>query len=201
MTRVKLCGMTRPEDIACINRLQPEYAGFVFWPKSRRFVTMEQAAALKADLDPAITAVGVFVDEDPAVILALQEKGIISMAQLHGSEPEEDIRFLQSHGVPVIRAYQIATPEDVRRAVNSPADYIMFDPGKGDGALFNWQLILPVTRPYFLAGGLTPENVGDAIATLHPWAVDVSSGIESDGKKDPLKMERFVSQVRKEEQV
>ena len=199
MTRIKLCGMTREEDIACINRLQPQYVGFVFWPKSKRYVTRERALELRRLLLEGITPVGVFVDEDPAVIAGLYRDGIIAAAQLHGNESDADILALQADGIPVIRAYKVTCEEDVQRAVASPADYIMFDPGKGDGAVFNWQLIRPVERPYFLAGGLTPENVGQAIATLHPWAVDVSSGIESEGKKDALKMEAFVSQVRKED--
>lgn len=197
MTRIKLCGLRREEDIRTVNELRPDYIGFVFAPKSRRAVSRETAAALKALLDPAIPAVGVFVDEAPETVASLLEDGIIDMAQLHGHEDAAYIaRLRELTGRPLIRAFRIRTREDAEEAEQSPADHILLDAGAGDGKAFDWNLVSGVRRPYFLAGGLTPENAPEAVERLHPFALDVSSGIETDGLKDPVKMRRFVEAVR-----
>lgn len=198
MTAVKLCGLTREEDVLAVNRWKPEYIGFVFWEKSHRFTTPEQALKLKGLLDKNIKAVGVFVDAPVEQIEELFSRGIIDMAQLHGNEDEDYIRRLQQNGIPVIKACRV-TPDGINEeALKSNADFILFDPGKGEGKTFGWECIKEVRRPYFLAGGLTPENVGQAIAYLHPYAVDVSSGIETEKKKDETKMAAFMEAVRKE---
>lgn len=202
MTKIKLCGLTRPEDIAAANALEPDFVGFVFAPKSRRYVTGEQARALRSQLSPAIQAVGVFVDEEPEQVAALLEAGIIDLAQLHGREDEcylERLRALTEK--PIIHAFPIKTPNDLERAQSSSADYILLDSGAGTGTTFDWGLLTSVRRPYFLAGGLGPDNVAQAIRTLHPWGVDVSSGIETGGVKDFHKMAAFAAAVRKEEKV
>ena len=100
---------------------------------------------------------------------------------------------------PIIQAFRIRTESDVQRANASCADWVLLDAGAGQGERFDWQLLSGVTRPYFLAGGLSPDNIADAIAQWHPWAVDVSSGIERDGLKDERKMIRFMEQIRREE--
>lgn len=202
MTEIKLCGLTRPEDIAAANALEPDFVGFVFAPKSRRCVTAEQAKALRNHLLPSIQAVGVFVDEEPERVAALLEAGIIDLAQLHGREDEgylERLRALTEK--PILQVFQIKTAEDLMRAQSSSADYILLDSGAGTGATFDWGLLTSVRRPYFLAGGLGPDNVVQAVRTLHPWGVDVSSGIETRGVKDFHKMAAFVAAVRKEEKV
>lgn len=201
MTRVKLCGLTHPCDIEAANELCPEYIGFVFAPKSKRYVSPEKAAELKRILAPEILAVGVFVNEEPETVAAFLEEGVIDIAQLHGSESEEYIRQLRSlTGRPIIRAFRIDDAEDIRTAVQSSADYILLDSGAGGtGTAFDWSLIRDVTRPYFLAGGLTVGTVAEAIKALHPYAVDVSSGIETDGHKDKRKMKGFVQEVRNTE--
>ncbi len=224
MTKIKLCGLTRPADIEMSNLLKPDYIGFVFASKSRRYVTPEKAAKLKKVLDPAIQAVGVFVDEDPEVMAELLEKGVIDLAQLHGHETEEDIRKLKERtGKPVIRAFRLnnsgrgtsgqqkfhsgtdQTDEDpdrifaekiLREAENSCADHVLLDAGAGDGEAFNWSVLANYDRPFFLDGGLGPENIIEAIQKVHPYAVDVSSGIETEGSKDPAKMEAFVKAAR-----
>lgn len=197
MTRIKLCGLTGDEDIIAANRLRPEYIGFIFWEKSRRYLSAKGAEALKKMLDPAILAVGVFVDEDIAGVQSLLEKGIIDIAQLHGNEDEDYIiKLRQNSGKPVIKAFRVRDGDDVREAVDSPADYILFDSGAGGGRLLDWSLLREVERPYYLAGGLTPDNVVQAVNLLTPYAVDVSSGIETDGIKDEEKMTRFVNAVR-----
>ena len=178
MTRIKLCGLTRPEDIRAANELGPDCVGFVFAPRSRRYVTPQRAAELKQALDPRIRAVGVFVNETAQAVAAFLNGGIIDIAQLHGSEDEEYIQRLRAlTGRPLIRAFRIETERDIARAGRSGADYILLD-----------------------AGGLNPDNVKDALRRLAPYGVDVSSGIETDGIKDKRKMAAFVAAVRKEDE-
>lgn len=202
MTKIKLCGLTRQEDITAANVLEPDFVGFVFAPKSRRYVTAEQAKALRNHLLPSIQAVGVFVDEEPERVAALLEAGIIDLAQLHGREDEGYLERLRAlTGKPIIQAFPIKTPNDLERTQSSSADYILLDSGAGTGTTFDWGLLTSVRRPYFLAGGLGPDNVVQAVRTLHPWGVDVSSGIETGGVKDFHKMAAFAAAVRKEEKV
>lgn len=202
MTKIKLCGLTRPEDITAANVLEPDFVGFVFAPKSRRCVTAEQGKALRNHLLPSIQAAGVFVDEEPERVAALLEEGIIDLAQLHGREDEDYLERLRAlTGKPIVQAFQVKTPKDLERSQSSSADYILLDSGAGTGTTFDWGLLENLRRPYFLAGGLGPDNVVQAIRTLHPWGVDVSSGIETGGVKDFHKMAAFVAAVRKEEKV
>ena len=199
MTGIKMCGLRRMEDIEAVNELLPEYIGFVFFPGSRRYITAAAAGQLREKLNPEIRAVGVFVDEDPRTVAALLEGGIIDMAQLHGHEDEpylDDLRRLT--GRPLIRAFRVRSGEDIRLAQSSSADVILLDAGAGDGRTFDWSLLQGMRRPYFLAGGLDPENVSRAVRVLKPFAVDVSSGIETGGIKDMNKMRAFVRAVRME---
>lgn len=202
MTRIKLCGLTRPEDVAAANALGVDFVGFVFAPKSRRCVTEAQARTLRNQLSPAIQAVGVFVDEAPERVAALLEEGVIDLAQLHGGEDEGYLKRLRAlTGTPILQAFQVKTAEDLARAQASPADHILLDAGAGTGTTFDWNLLKHFQRPYLLAGGLGPDNAARAIRTLHPWGVDVSSGIETGGIKDTDKMAAFVAAVRKEEKL
>ena len=197
MTRIKICGLRRPEDIGAVNGLQPEFIGFVFFPGSKRYVEPEEARDLKAGLAPGIKAVGVFVDEDPETVARLLEEGIIDIAQLHGHEDEAYLAGLRKlTDKPLIQAFRIRTGEDALQAQASSAEAILLDAGAGDGKTFDWNWLAAVTRPYFLAGGLNPENVSRAVEKLHPYAVDVSSGVETDGVKDLFKMRAFVRAVR-----
>ncbi len=197
MTKIKMCGLSRPEDIEKANDLNIEYIGFVFAKKSKRYVTPETAKELKSRLKEGIKAVGVFVDEEPENVAELLKEGIIDIAQLHGNEDEEYIKTLRSlTDAPIIKAFTVKAPEDVKKAEASSADMILLDSGKGSGMTFNWQHIKDIKRPYFLAGGLSPENAAEAVRTLHPYALDVSSGIETDGKKDPEKMKRFKEKAK-----
>lgn len=202
MTKIKLCGLTRPEDITAANALEPDFVGFVFAPKSRRYVTGEQAQTLRTQLSSAIQAVGVFVDEEPEQVAALLEARVIDLAQLHGREDKDYLKRLRTlTEKPIIQAFQIKTPTDLERAQASSADYILLDSGAGTGIPFDWGLLTSVRRPFLLAGGLGPDNVAQAVRILRPWGVDVSSGIETGGVKDFDKMAAFVAAVRKEEKV
>ena len=197
-TRIKMCGIRWAEDIRAVNEILPEYIGFVFFRGSRRYVAPETAAELRKGLAPGIRAVGVFVDEEPEKVAALLEVGVIDMAQLHGHEDAGYLKALRKRtDRPLIRAFRIRGAEDVRQAMLSPADEILLDAGAGDGKTFDWNLLRTAGRPYFLAGGLDPDNVGRAVAELRPYAVDVSSGIETDGAKDPVNMRAFADAVRK----
>ena len=197
MTRIKLCGLSRPCDIEAANALRPEYVGFVFAPKSKRYVSPGNAVELKRMLAPGIRAVGVFVNEQPDHIAALLHQGVIDLAQLHGGEDEAYVAHLRQRSAqPIIRAFRIGTAEGIERAEHSMADYVLLDSGGGSGTPFDWNLIQNIKKPYFLAGGLSPETVSGAVARLHPFAVDVSSGIETDGVKDSGKMAAFVAAVR-----
>ena len=202
MTKIKLCGLSRPCDIETANELKPEYIGFVFASKSKRYITSEKAANLKRLLNPHIKAVGVFVNESPENIASLLNSGTIDMSQLHGNEDETYINQLrQLTGKPIIKAFRIETASDMETANRCSADYVLLDSGAGTGTVFDWKLIQGMKRPYFLAGGLGVENVESAMKSLHPFAVDVSSGIETDGAKDKTKMAAFVAAVRKEDKV
>ncbi len=198
MTKLKLCGLVRICDIEAVNRLNPEYIGFVFAKKSRRYVDPAQARKLRARLDKGISPVGVFVNESPEAIADLVRSGIIDVVQLHGSEDEDFLRKLRELvSCPIIKAFSVKTPQDVRIACESSADLILLDSGGGGtGTVFDWDLLEPIRRPWFLAGGLSPENAADAIRRLAPYGVDVSSGIETDGVKDIQKMNDFVRAVR-----
>lgn len=202
MTKIKLCGLSGFCDIEAANILKPEYIGFVFAKNSRRYVSPEDAWTLKKRLSPEIKAVGVFVREDAEVVAGLLERGVIDMAQLHGGEDETYIRRLRElTGKPLIKAFRVETAGDIAAAEMCSADHVLLDSGEGGtGNAFDWGLLGQMKRRYFLAGGLTPENVQRAVRELHPYGVDVSSGIETDGKKDSDKMAAFVAAVRKEEE-
>ena len=199
MTKIKFCGLTGDCDIDAANELRPEYVGFVFAPKSKRYVTPERAAELKRRLAAGIEAVGVFVNDNLYHVAELLNRGVIDIAQLHGSEDEEYIGHLrQLTGKPIIRAFRIKTAEDIAEAEKCTADHVLLDSGAGTGEVFDWKLIKNMKRPYFLAGGLSPDNVENACEQLTPYAVDVSSGIETDGVKDKAKMAAFAAVVRGE---
>ena len=200
MTKIKLCGLSRPCDIDFVNAVQPDYCGFVIdVPKSRRNVTPEQVRALCARLAPSIKAVGVFVNAPPEEVAALLETHAIAAAQLHGQEDDAYIRSLRRlTDAPIIQAFHAASPADIERANRSIADCILLDHGAGGtGCAFDWSLTDRVTRPYIVAGGLTPENLPRAIERCHPFAVDLSSGVEANGCKDLNKMRAAVAAVRR----
>ena len=273
MSKIKICGLRRPEDIKAVNKYLPEYVGFVFYKKSKRYVTEEEAEKLRKLLDKRIISAGVFVDAEKDEILRLMRKGIISVAQLHGNESEDYIRELKEElkknvsfdvgsyhdgnkihtgsseedmihagriyktEERIIKAYLLKAPDEkeisdpgtaggkdvksiisdmrhrekvehqginnsnrlkeiLNEAKESSADYILFDSGFGSGKAFDWNILKNFEKPYFLAGGLNPENVSEAIEKLEPYAVDVSSGVETDGYKDADRIRAFVENVR-----
>ena len=198
MTLVKFCGISGPSGAEYINLTCPDLMGMVFAPGSKRRIELSEAAKISHDLNEGITAVGVFRDQPMEDILKIAEAPhVIDMIQLHGSESEEYIDDIRTAtGLLVIRAFTVSTKEEATLAAESSADYIMFDTGPGTGRTFDWSVLEDIERPFFLAGGLTPDNVGEAIERVHPYAVDTSSGIETNGHKDPDKMRRFMEAVR-----
>lgn len=198
MTRVKLCGLRSREDAGAANRCRPDFAGFVFAPGKRQ-VDRRTAGIMRDALDPAIVTVGVFVNQAPSWIASLCRDGIIGMVQLHGDETEEEARRVrEASGCSVIRAVRVG---DRLPPLPKQGDYLLFDALShtargGTGHAFSWELLSGVGREYFLAGGLHPGNVREAVSLLRPYCVDVSSGIETEGRKDPQKMAEFVRAVR-----
>ncbi|MBR3044248.1 MAG: phosphoribosylanthranilate isomerase [Oscillospiraceae bacterium] len=200
MTRIKICGLMRTADAEILNAVRPDFAGMILSPGFRRSVSAETAAAIRQALDPAIPAVGVFVNATFQHITECAEAGIIQYVQLHGDEDNIFLRGLRfSCGLPVIQAFRIRSGDDLRRAAESEADYILLDSGTGTGKSFDHALLDGFPRPYLLAGGLTPENVCDVIRQRHPLGVDVSSGVETDGVKDAEKIRAFVKAIRNAE--
>jgi phosphoribosylanthranilate isomerase len=194
--RIKICGLKRPEDIEYANILKPDYAGFVF-AGTKRKISFETAKALKAKLDSDIKAVGVFVNEPVKNVVYMLENGIIDIAQLHGDETEEDILYIKAlTAKPVIKAVRVRERYDVEAWLDSAADYLLFDSGAGSGQVFDWEILTDIDRDFFLAGGLTPENIKTAAENIEPFALDISSGVETDGAKDFQKMKKVVETVR-----
>ncbi|KRM96200.1 N-(5-phosphoribosyl)anthranilate isomerase (PRAI) [Liquorilactobacillus aquaticus DSM 21051] len=191
MTKIKICGLKRNQDIHTVNKLLPEFIGFVFAP-SQREISFEQAKKLHSLLSPLIKTVGVFVEPSNKDVLALYSMGVIQIAQLHGNIAHKQINFLQKNGLKTIHVVKNA-----RSAKNSPAEYVMFDsPNPGSGKTADLDKIPRQQRPFVIAGGLNSSNVTQVIEKFHPDIVDVSSSIETNGKKDPQKIKEFIRSVR-----
>ena len=204
--KVKICGLSRPSDVEAAARAGAAYAGFVFFPKSPRHVSIAQARELAWAAPVGLAKVALVVNADDALLDEINEKVAIDMWQLHGSEsPERVAEIKQRYGLPVMKAVGIATEADVAAidVYGAVADQLLIDakapegadlPG-GRGLAFDWSLVLRKywPCPWMLAGGLTPENVGRAINLTGARQVDVSSGVESaPGVKDPALIEAFV---------
>lgn len=211
MTKVKICGLTRSEDIECANKVKPDFIGMVFYAKSKRAVTLEQAAQLKAQLAPSIKAVGVFVNAEIDFIAKLAQASIIDIIQLHGDEDADYITRLHQElanknvSVPIIKAIRVRSEESLLNLEQYQVDFFLFDtykPGQygGTGERFNLELeSIHIPKPYFIAGGLDASNIAEVIAANpKAFGVDVSGGVENaaTGLKSPQKIEDFVSQVR-----
>ena len=198
--RLKICGLSRPCDIEWVNDAGVDFAGFVF-ARSRRQVSPEQAKQLHSMLKKEIPAVGVFVNETIETIVGLVEDGVIDWVQLHGQEDEAYINELKSKvSCPVIQAFSVRTKEDVLRARESCADYILLDQGSGGtGRVFDWTLIESIGRPFFLAGGLkAPENIKRLCE--RSLGVRRQHGAETGGFKNREKIFACVAAARQKEE-
>ena len=198
MAKIKICGLKRLDDIEIVNKYKPDYIGFVF-ADSKRKVSSDLAFKMKKNLDSSIKSVGVFVDEDIDVIIKLYDEGIIDIAQLHGLENEEYIKKLKqksNYQLEIINAIEMSDEKDLKEYDNSLADYLLLDSGKGSGKTFDWRLIRKdLKKEFFLAGGLNSKNISKAIEEFNPYAVDLSSGVETDGYKDELKIKEVMEEV------
>ncbi len=203
--KIKICGLTRREDILAVNTWKPDYAGFVFAPGKRR-LTGTKAQELRELMLPEIPAVGVFVNSPIEDILSLTGKGIIDLIQLHGDEDRDYLMELKSclaPGFPVIKAIRVRQAEDRKEAENLPADFLLFDTYTkglygGSGNTFDWSMIPDIKKPWFLAGGIDSSNVRQAMKTM-AYCLDLSSSVETDGKKDPQKIKEIIQTVRSEQ--
>ncbi|MBE6468647.1 MAG: phosphoribosylanthranilate isomerase [Coriobacteriaceae bacterium] len=209
MTRVKLCGMFRDEDIPAVVDAAPDLCGFVVEvPSSPRSVSVERLVELCSLMDAIESAeaarsrigrVGVFVNAPIPYVARAAEAAGLDLVQLHGNENRPYIDALRGRlprGVRIIQAFRPRVPADAVRIEESHADLVLLDAGQGSGTAFDWSLAAPVTRPFLLAGGLAPETLAEAIREVSPWGVDMSSGIETDGVKDPEKMKAAVAAAR-----
>ena len=198
MTKVKLCGMMSPEDVKNASALSPAYIGVILSSGFKRSVNPGELPEFRKNLGEGIPLVGVFVDEPLEVIKNIADNGLIDVIQLHGKESDDDVKRIKTETKKqVIKAFKITSKEDINKAEESSADFVLLDAGTGTGESFDWDLITGIKREYILAGGLDPYNVSEAIKLLHPYGVDVSSGIETDGHKDKYKMKEFVKAVIK----
>ena len=196
-TELKICGLSRLEDIIAVNRHGADYAGFVFFEKSKRYVDPYKANELISLLRTDIKPVGVFLDEPLDNVVRIARITGVELIQLHGHESEEYVEYVKrTLDRPVIKAYKASEEGALEKAAQSSADYVMIDSGAGSGKKFDWSILKDFKRDYFLAGGLDPESVGEAIRMLEPFAVDVSSGVETDGIKDEKKIAEFINAVR-----
>ena len=196
MAKIKICGLRTQADIQIVNRYQPDYVGFIInFPKSFRSLSIDEVKELTQKLDKNIQSVGVFVDEDVDVVTSCLKEGVIDIAQLHGNEDENYILKVKEFG-PTIKAFQIKTKEDIEEAIQSKADYILFDQGKGSGKTFDWSLIPRIERKFFLAGGITLDNI-EKTKDIHPYAIDVSSSVETERKKDEEKIQEMIQKGRR----
>jgi phosphoribosylanthranilate isomerase len=202
-TRVKVCGLTRPEDALAAARFGADAVGLIFYPRSPRVVDIERARTVRNALPPFVTVVGVFVDQQAELVERALAEVPLDLVQFHGAEPPE---FCQSFRRPYLKAVRVRPGVDLHQVARrySSARALMldsFEPGKhgGTGKTFDWSLIpADLELPFILAGGLTPENVADAVAAVSPFAVDANGGVEaSPGIKDPVKIEAFIREVNR----
>ena len=199
MSLIKICGLMRREDVEAVNMFKPDYAGFVLAPSGRR-IDFKTALSFRELLSGDIKSVGVFVNEDRDVVAEYIKEGIIDIIQLHGNEPEEEVLwYKENFGCPVIKAVSVKSPLDIMGCRNSLCDYLLLDNGSGGtGKAFDWSHIGGLKRPYFLAGGLNENNIHEALK-LKPFGVDISGGVETDGRKDPEKIRQIIKMIREKE--
>ena len=192
---VKVCGITSEEDALLAVAMGADAVGFNFVPSSPRFLAVSRAADIAKRLPPEILTVGIFRDEAPARVVELTNHAGLRAAQLHGHETDEDTRWVRQRVPVVIKVFPGGDPA-LAHAAGYGADIVMLDSASpGSGKVFDWSLAegAPSGLRILLAGGLTPENVGEAIERVRPWGVDVATGVESEpGVKDPSKVRRFI---------
>jgi len=199
--KIKICGIMRHEDIDIVNGALPDYIGFIFYDRSKRYINPIKAVELKKRLDRRIMAVGVFVNVAVDFIVETVHNNTVDIVQLHGDEDAEYIAKLRAEvkETKIIKAVTVNTAEDLEHITDVGADYYLLDNGKGGtGKAFDWSLFPKELSPkVFLAGGVSLENIDTAIS-LNPYCIDVSSGAKTDGFNDRAKIFELVRRVRNE---
>ncbi len=199
MVKVKICGICHEAEIGIMNELVPDFVGFVFVKKSRHFIAPEHAGYLRSKLRKGIKSVGVFANESLRSVAMCVETAGLNMVQLHGDETAEYIAALREYiRCPIMKVYKVARPIDAERAMYSTADYVMLDGGSaGDGKTFDWSMLGRVRRKFFLSGGLTPDNMEQALLLdPRPYALNASSGLEANRMKDYRKVMKFILGIK-----
>ena len=197
--KIKLCGMFRECDIDYVNEARPDYIGFItMFPKSHRNIDLETALKLKRRLSPEIKSVAVSVNADLEKFAEFAKSGAADLLQCHGSEDAAYIAALRELAdVPIIKAVRVTSADDILKSDALGADFLLLDSGTGSGKAFDHSMIPDgIKTPFFLAGGLTPENIAEAARQVRPYGVDLSSGIETGKLKDKTKILRAVSEIR-----
>lgn len=209
MVKIKICGIRRIEDVYYVNQYLPDYIGFVF-ADTRRKVSLETATMLAKELDPRIKRVGVYVRQEIGLLTESLVSGTVDYLQLHGDEDaayeEALLESLLQQGIDdpqerCIKAFRIRGAEDFKKIGETKCRWLLLDtysqtlPG-GTGEHFNWDLIQGIDREFFLAGGISVDNIERAVGEVKPYAVDVSSSLETDGVKDKEKIRVFMEKVR-----
>jgi phosphoribosylanthranilate isomerase len=192
MAKIKICGLKSEQDISYVNKVRPDYIGFILTNGYKRSIDVETAIKLHSRLALDIQAVGVFVNENIEIVNACAKMGAIDLVQLHG---DEDVNYCKQISAPIIK---VLKPKDFDKvSIYEPyVDYFLFDSGSGSGETFDWNKIPDCNKPYFLAGGLNKDNLSQAIKSTNAYAVDMSSSVETDGVKDFDKIKEIINIVR-----
>lgn len=203
MSKIKICGLTRLNDVSIVNDSNPDYIGFVF-AKSKRYVSLDTARALRSRIKKNIKSVGVYVNESIGNIIKACDQNVIDIIQLHGDEDNDYISSLRNNtDKEIIKCIRVKDENDIISAKDDTSDFILFDTYSkdeygGTGNTFDWSLIKNFEKPFFLGGGLNSDNIASLITTYKPYCVDISSGVESYGVKDISKVNDVIRLVRRE---
>lgn len=200
--KVKMCGMQRMEDIAYANEVRPDAIGYIFFKKSKRYVTGKQAKSLDQNLNQTIQSVGVFVNETIKNVVEIAKEVPLDVIQLHGDEDLDYIKNLKTKiEIPIWKAVRVKETKDIKEAEQLPVDRLLLDTFTeeknmygGTGKVMNYDLIPKegISKPFFIAGGLHKKNIKEITEKVHPYGIDISSGIETDGYKDLTKMKEIM---------
>ncbi len=199
MTKIKICGLSHDVDAEFVNAAKPDFVGFIIGvPFSKRNIDCNRAERLRSLINKEIPTVGVFIDYPIKDIEELVNRGIINIVQLHGSENEEYIKSLREiiPNTEIWKAFVIKSADDISKAKKSSADKVLLDSGTGCGKTFDWSIVSGINREFILAGGLNSENIPKAVEQVNPWAVDLSSGVETNGVKDKEKIFKAINAVK-----
>lgn len=196
MTKIKICGLSRDIDAEFVNEAKPDFAGFIIGvPWSKRNIGCDTAFGLRRLIDRDISTVGVFINCAAEIVAQLANDGVINIIQLHGDEDESYINKIRklAPGTEIWKAFVVKSAEDIEKAKQCVADKVLLDSGAGCGKTFDWSIVKNIDREIILAGGLNAQNISLAVKQVHPWAVDLSSGVETEGVKD---REKIISAVQ-----